>query len=220
MFLLILMLLTHFPNSFYCAIDPNFNSVFCFRLSNNSKTEHSYQHVEKRDTGPSTNKEFPRVNTPAKLMQQKQDYPSTNIDAPINEGMVSPKRKVEHLQHLYIANNVKTSTFNEQSDKNIIINNKNNLKHCQEYSKSNCSHSSMVPERDTDANKTIQSNLVTHGSLKLSAPGTSTSRQHHHITIQELRLQVEYSFINHSSLILQTPLPSSVPPLVLIIHFS
>lgn len=165
-----------------------------FRLSNNFKTEHSYQHAEKRDTGPSTNKEFPRVNTPAKLMHQKQDYSSTNIDnTTINEGMVSPKRKIEHLQHLYIANNVKTSTFNEQSDKNNIINSKNNLNHCQEYSKSNCSHSSMVPERDTDVNKNLKSNLVTQGSLKLTTPGTSASRQHHHITIQELRLQVEIS---------------------------
>jgi hypothetical protein len=127
------------------------------------------------------------VNTPAKLTQQSQ----TNIDGQLNEGMVSPKRKVEHFQHLYIANNVKTSTFSEQTDKNNIISNKNNLNNCHEYSKNNCSHPStinMVPERDTDPNKTPPGNTV--GSLKLSPQGTSTSRQHHHVTIQELRLQV------------------------------
>ncbi|XP_068907517.1 ankyrin repeat and BTB/POZ domain-containing protein 2 isoform X3 [Tenebrio molitor] len=164
------------------------------RLSNNSKSEHSYHHVEKVDTNSS--KEFPRVNTPAKLTQQSQ----TNIDGQLNEGMVSPKRKVEHFQHLYIANNVKTSTFSEQTDKNNIISNKNNLNNCHEYSKNNCSHPStinMVPERDTDPNKTPPGNTV--GSLKLSPQGTSTSRQHHHVTIQELRLQQRTQNCNSSS---------------------
>ncbi|XP_063912415.1 ankyrin repeat and BTB/POZ domain-containing protein 2 isoform X1 [Zophobas morio] len=157
------------------------------RLSNNSKSEHSYHHVEKSDANGPLNKEYPRVNTPAKLTQQH----SSNIDGQLNEGMVSPKRKVEHFQHLYIANNVKTSTFSEQTEKTNIISNKNNLNNCQEYNKNNCSHTSsavnMVPERDTEPNKTPPGNTV--GSLKLSPPGSSASRQHHHVTIQELRLQ-------------------------------
>ena len=132
------------------------------------------------------------MNTPAKLTQQH----SSNIDGQLNEGMVSPKRKVEHFQHLYIANNVKTSTFSEQTEKTNIISNKNNLNNCQEYNKNNCSHTSsavnMVPERDTEPNKTPPGNTV--GSLKLSPPGSSASRQHHHVTIQELRLQVSDNY--------------------------
>lgn len=38
---------------------------------------------------------------------------------------VSPKRKVEPLQHLYVANNVKTSTFSEQIEKSNLSNTKN-----------------------------------------------------------------------------------------------
>lgn len=145
------------------------------RLSNNSKSEHFNHHVDKVETNSQLNKEFPRVNTPAKLTQ-----PPCSIDGQLNEGMVSPKRKVEHFQHLYIANNVKTSTFNEQTDKNNIISNKNNLNNCHEYNKNN-----MVPERDTDSKTTSENPM---GTLNLSPQGTSNSR-HHHVTIQELRLQ-------------------------------
>ncbi|RZC39551.1 ankyrin repeat and BTB/POZ domain-containing protein 2, partial [Asbolus verrucosus] len=172
------------------------------RLSNNSKSEHSYHHVEKAESSNAINKEFPRVNTPAKLTQQKQEFSSTNIEGQLNEGMVSPKRKVEHFQHLYIANNVKTSTFSEQTDKSNLISNKNNLNNCHEYNKNNCSHTAsinMVPERDTDPNKTSQGSVNAMGSLKLSPQGTSTSRQHHHVTIQELRLQQRTQNCNSSS---------------------
>nr|XP_015834554.1 PREDICTED: ankyrin repeat and BTB/POZ domain-containing protein 2 [Tribolium castaneum] len=127
------------------------------RLSNNSKSDFNHQG------------ETPRVNTPA------------NID----EGMVSPKRKVEHFQHLYIANNVKTATFNEQTDKNNIISNKNNLNN--EYK------NNMVPERDTDSKTTPEV------GLNLSPQGTSNSRQHHHVTIQELRLQQQQRTQNCNS---------------------
>lgn len=123
--------------------------------------------------------------------------------------MVSPKRKVDHIPHLYVANNVKTSTFNGQVDKNNLANNKSNLIH--DFSgKFSCSHTpvSMVPERDTGPSKISSIPVNTVGSLRI--PGcqgagkfkgesggvdehrSASGRQHHHVSVQELRLQVTF----------------------------
>lgn len=174
---------------------------FCCRLSSNSRNEHSYQPVE-TDTTPS--KESARVNTPANLPQPKPAYPPNQEphNNP-NERMVSPKRKIEHFPHLYVANNVKTATFSEQADKSNLSNCKNNLVNNEFVSKYTCNHASvnMVPERDTGPGK-----VNTVGSLHLPAcqnnsrfkgevsGGEETrmlsNRPHHHVSVQELRLQV------------------------------
>lgn len=158
-----------------------------------------------------------RVNTPANLSQSKPVYSGTSQESPQNtDRMVSPKRKVEHFPHLYVANNVKTSTFSEQIDKNNLSSNKNNLINNHEYnSKYSCSHTpiNMVPERDTGPNKVSPNSVSAVGSLKLpsSSQGVSkyngevsgtdehrmvTSRPHHHVSVQELRLQVRFTLIS------------------------
>lgn len=122
--------------------------------------------------------------------------------------MVSPKRKIEHFPQLYVANNVKTATFNEQSDKNNLSNNKSNLVNNEFVSKYTCNHGSvnMVPERDTGPGKVNGGQVNTVGSLHLPAcqnnsrfkgevsGGEETrmlsNRPHHHVSVQELRLQV------------------------------
>lgn len=180
-------------------------------MSSNSRNEHPYQPIE-ADTTP--NKESPRVNTPANLSQPKPIYSSNqeSHNGP-SERMVSPKRKIEHFPHLYVANNVKTSTFNEQADKNNLSNSKNNLVNNEFVSKYSCNHATvnMVPERDTGPSSkvnTTQMNSV--GSLHLpncSSSGQNTqklkgetngnedsrllsNRPHHHVSVHELRLQV------------------------------
>ncbi|XP_050300296.1 ankyrin repeat and BTB/POZ domain-containing protein 2 [Anthonomus grandis grandis] len=119
-----------------------------------------------------------------------------------SERMVSPKRKVEPFQHLYVANNVKTSTFSEQIEKNNISSTKNNLNNSADY---NCSHSSinMVPERDTGPNKgpvntfgnqlrMAQNQLVSKYGGDLTSGDEHrvvTNRKHYHVSVQELRMQ-------------------------------
>lgn len=189
---------------------------FCYRLSSNSRNEHSYQSVES-DTTPS--KELPRVNTPANLSQSKPIYAQNQeTHNNPNERMVSPKRKIEHFPHLYVANNVKTATFNEQADKNNLSNSKNNLVNNEFVSKYTCNHTSinMVPERDTGPSGKVSAGQVTTlGSLHLPAchgPTQNTmrfkgevsgceetrmvqNRPHHHVSVQELRLQVLFTCI-------------------------
>lgn len=178
--------------------------LFC-RLSNNSRIDHSYQAVEVNEGS----KESPRVNTPANVSNTKPSYNNPNQETlNTNDRMVSPKRKVEHFPHLYVANNVKTSTFNEQTDKS----NKNNLMNNHDYNKY-CPHTpiNMVPERDTGPLNS--NNVSTVGSLRLPAcPNLSSSskyngdikneehriisgRPHHHVSVQELRLQVTLKYI-------------------------
>lgn len=112
--------------------------------------------------------------------------------------MVSPKRKLERIPNLYIANNVKTSTLSDQNDTTNLPSNKNNLLNSRNYN--NCIHTStsMVPEKDTSPSKVSSGSSV--DSLKF--PVTSgdannmndhkmiSSRPHHHASVQELRLQV------------------------------
>lgn len=123
--------------------------------------------------------------------------------------MVSPKRKGEHFPHLYnVTNTTKTSSFNDQNEKN----NKSLMNNHEYSSKYSCGHSSvnMVPERDTGPNKSAPPvNAV--GSLRLpschgSQSGSKISgnveggdehrliagRPHHHVSVQELRMQVSY----------------------------
>lgn len=188
--------------------------------NNNSRNEHNYQHLESNETNVSSNKETSRVNTPANATNTcKPAFSPTNSDNQNsnNDRMVSPKRKVEHFQHLYVANNVKTSSFNEQSEKNNLTSTKNNLNSSHDYtsSKYNCSHSSinMVPERDTGPNKISSVNAV--GNLKISTNQNGskfngdlngnddhrmvTSRAHHHVSVQELRMQQRAQHCNSSS---------------------
>lgn len=137
--------------------------------------------------------------------------------------MVSPKRKNEHFPHLYVANNVKTSTFNEQADKSNLSNSKNNLVNSEIMSKYTCNHASvtMVPERDTGpSSKGNTAHINTVGSLHLPACNGSgqnpskfkgemngndenrmlSNRPHHHVSVQELRLQVRISFLFWNSM--------------------
>lgn len=161
--------------------------------------DNSYQSIEVNEG----NKESPRVNTPANISNTKPVYNPNQESSNSNDRMVSPKRKVEHFPHLYVANNVKTSTFNEQTDKS----NKNILMNNHEYNKY-CPHTpiNMVPERDTGP--LTSGTVSTVGSLRLPAcQNLSTSskyngdmkndehriisgRPHHHVSVQELRLQV------------------------------
>lgn len=187
----------------YCAM--YFVSKFCFvsRLSNNSRAEPSF--LETNDSP--TNKDSSRVNTPANFSSPKPSFAPSTSDIPNqNDRMVSPKRKVEHFPHLYVANNVKTSTFNEQIEKSNLST-KNNFNNSNDF-KYNCSHSSinMVPERDTGPNKISARNVNAVSNLRLlQSQGSSgyggefrsgeeqrmvSSRQHHHVSIQELRQQV------------------------------
>ncbi|XP_076274350.1 ankyrin repeat and BTB/POZ domain-containing protein 2 isoform X2 [Rhynchophorus ferrugineus] len=175
------------------------------RLSSNSRTDHStFQHGNENDIELNKNslkKDTSRVHTPANVISKPAFSPTTTEQASSNERMVSPKRKVEHFQHLYVANNVKTSTFSEQIEKNNISSNKSNLNNSAEY---NCSHSSinMVPERDTGPNKgpanafgnlrIAQNQLVSKfgGDFNSSDDHRMvSSRKHYHVSVQELRMQ-------------------------------
>lgn len=123
--------------------------------------------------------------------------------------MVSPKKKVEQFRHLYIANNVKTSTFNEQTEKSTLDTTKNNLNGNQDCNKYNCSYSSslnMVPRKETSTKKTNLPVIGAVGNMKISENPNGlksdmeyknndesrilNSRQHHHVSVQELKLQV------------------------------
>ncbi|KAJ8984959.1 hypothetical protein NQ317_007829 [Molorchus minor] len=59
------------------------------------------------------------IHRPIPIQQNQPSLPSNPESSSNADRMVSPKRKVEHFQHLYVANNVKTSTFNEQLEKAI-----------------------------------------------------------------------------------------------------
>lgn len=111
---------------------------------------------------------------------------------------------MDHIQHLYVANNVKTSSFSiDQSEKSNLSNTKSNLNSSHDLnSKYNCSHSSinMVPERDTGPKMTAgQVNAVGSSRLQNKCNGEANggedtrlmkSRPHHHVSVQELRMQV------------------------------
>lgn len=171
-----------------------------FRISNNSRVDHSYQSIEVNDGNKESSS---HVTTPVNVSSGKPLHNSSQESPTSNDRMVSPKRKVEHFPHLYAANNVKTSTFNEQTDNKS---NKNNLMNNHDYNKY-CPHTAinMVPERDTGpltsgAVSTVGSlrlpacqNLSTskyNGDIKSDEHRKISNRPHHHVSVQELRLQV------------------------------
>lgn len=174
--------------------------VSIFRLSGNSRTDHSYQEISAIENG--TSKDTPRANTPTNASNTK--YSQSQDNQIPNDRMVSPKRKVEHFPHLYVANNVKTASFNEQNEKNNLVN--RTLMNNHEYNKLSCSHPpiNMVPERDTGPNNVscsvstvsslrLPSNRNSQGSSKLNTGEEHrlvTNRPHHHVSVQELRIQV------------------------------
>lgn len=174
-----------------------------FRLSNNSRSDHSYQPIDP-DSINTPNKDLSSGPTPGPQVKPLYTPSQDGHSAASNDRMVSPKRKIDHIPHLYVANNVKTSTFNGQVDKNNLANSKSNLIH--EFSgKFGCSHTpiSMVPERDTGPSKISSVPVNTVGSLRLPSAGkfkaesggidehrSASGRQHHHVSVQELRLQV------------------------------
>lgn len=173
------------------------------------------------------NKQTSRVNTPANLNQIKPSlYSQTVSDLNQNatDRMVPPKRKNEHYPHLYnVANNVKTSSYTEITDKNNHTNIKNvNQINNGEYRYSCSSNQqNMVPERDTGpasissapinavgclrvpTNHSQISNLNTDQNLSLSSikddNKMTNSRPHHHISVQELRMQRAQQCNNSSS---------------------
>lgn len=116
--------------------------------------------------------------------------------------MVSPKRRVEQFQKLFVANNVKTSTFSEQFEKNNLSSTKNIILNSHEF-KHICSHNSiMVPEKDTGPKpadcgvNSLNLKLPGQFNARLSGSGTEehrilTPRQHHHVNVQELKIQVK-----------------------------
>lgn len=135
---------------------------------------------------------------------------STNEVYTVNDRMVSPKKKVEQFRHLYIANNVKTSTFNEQTEKASLDTTKNNLNGSQDCHKFNCSYTSslnMVPRKESSAKKSNLPVIGAVGNMKIveNSNGLKSdleyknnddnrilnSRQHHHVSVQELKLQVK-----------------------------
>lgn len=135
----------------------------------------------------------------------------------INERMVSPKRKNEYFPHLYnVANNVKTSSFNENCDRNQgnikNVNQVNNVEYNGRYNGNN--HQNMVPERDTGPNTMSSGPLNAVGSLRLPVCSNTrqiskgfgenkhnmnedkmtNSRPHHHMSVHELQMQVRHIF--------------------------
>ncbi|XP_018326720.1 ankyrin repeat and BTB/POZ domain-containing protein 2 [Agrilus planipennis] len=195
------------------------------RLSSNSRNDAAYPPVDNLPTDQTLNnnkenKFLLRVNTPANLPQSKQQFSTSSAqDQPqnSNERMVSPKGRIEHFPHMYVANNVKTSTFNEQTEKSNLSSAKNSSMNNTEFNnKYNCSHNAvnMVPERDTGPNKNCVSNFTTLGRLqipdsgqnKLNDNGSGTderrklaSRPHHHVSVHELRIQHRTQHCNSSS---------------------
>lgn len=204
----------------------NYNLFFNCRLpNNNTRSEHSYQMEPSPECSKDKENKQSRVNTPANLIQIKPTLYSPNVpefSQNANDRMVPPKRKNEHFPHLYnVANNVKTSTFNELADKN----NHNNIKNINQITNGeyrySCSSNqqNMVPERDTGPNTLSPSTPINAvGNLHVSANhgpmskingdqnlATSNlrednkitnSRPHHHVSVQELRIQVSSKFIN------------------------
>ncbi|XP_066146696.1 ankyrin repeat and BTB/POZ domain-containing protein 2 [Euwallacea fornicatus] len=182
--------------------DKIYHYLYHSRLSSNSRaTDHAgFQHhtMENETNKNSLKRGDKRVHTPANISNaviKPAAFAITNSEQTHNERMVSPKRKVEPLQHLYVANNVKTSTFSEQIEKSNLSSAKNNLNNSAEY----CSQSSvnMVPERDTGPQK---SSPMGFGNLRIAQnqfradfhrddQRMVAGRKHHHISVQELRMQ-------------------------------
>lgn len=151
------------------------------------------------------------TNVSPKLPPPKPAF-STNESYTVNDRMVSPKKKVEQFRHLYIANNVKTSTFNEQTEKSTLDTTKNNLNGNQDCHKYNCSYSSslnMVPRKESTVKKSNNLPVIgAVGNMKIAENSNGlksdmeyksndegrimNSRQHHHISVQELKLQVRF----------------------------
>ncbi|KAL1509279.1 hypothetical protein ABEB36_004041 [Hypothenemus hampei] len=183
------------------------------RLSSNSRNDHSsfIQHNVENNNEINKNslkRETSRVHTPANInnavIKPAFAIASSHPDQSCtSERMVSPKRKIEPFPHLYVANNVKTSTFNEQIEKNNnnLTSTKNNLNNNPEYS---CSHSSlnMVPERDTEPHKVpvnafgnlriAQNQLVSKFGTEFHSSDdhrTVSNRKHYHVSVHELRMQ-------------------------------
>ncbi|XP_048520074.1 ankyrin repeat and BTB/POZ domain-containing protein 2 isoform X1 [Dendroctonus ponderosae] len=178
------------------------------RLSSNSRTEHAnfQTNVENNNeiNRNTLKKDSSRVHTPANISNaaiKPAFTPTATEQQTTSERMVSPKRKVEPFQHLFVANNVKTSTFSEQIDKSNLSTTKNNLNNNAEY---NCSHASisMVPERDTGPNKgpghAFGNLRIAQNQLASKFGGDFNSgdehrmvsgRKHYHVSVQELRLQ-------------------------------
>ncbi|CAH1160285.1 unnamed protein product [Phaedon cochleariae] len=149
------------------------------RISDNSRTDITYH-------------EAPKNTNNSKETQSAEPF-KVNC----SERMVSPKRKVEYFQHLYVANNVKTSTFSGHLDK------KNHTHH--DY-KCPYSSSSMIPERDVGPNKVAPGNV--RGSRMLRGQRGCHSEQHvrevslnqhHHISADELKRDVRPPQCGHNS---------------------
>ncbi|XP_065158993.1 ankyrin repeat and BTB/POZ domain-containing protein 2 isoform X2 [Atheta coriaria] len=144
---------------------------------------------------------------PRRLLTNGRNNDPPYIPETGQERMVSPKRKIDHFPQLYVANNVKTSTFSEHSD----INNGTNLNpklHHRNGDKYPASTTpvSMVPERDT--NKTsnscplkLPSTQNAYRQLQNAADDAHrmASRPHHHASVQELRIQQRGHHGNSSS---------------------
>ncbi|ENN80668.1 hypothetical protein YQE_02912, partial [Dendroctonus ponderosae] len=161
------------------------------RLSSNSRTEHAnfQTNVENNNeiNRNTLKKDSSRVHTPANISNaaiKPAFTPTATEQQTTSERMVSPKRKVEPFQHLFVANNVKTSTFSEQIEKSNLSTTKNNLNNNAEY---NCSHASismLATKFGGDFNSGDEHRMV-------------SGRKHYHVSVQELRLQQQS---NNSSL--------------------
>ncbi|KAK9885615.1 hypothetical protein WA026_012379 [Henosepilachna vigintioctopunctata] len=175
------------------------------RLSCNSKKDHSYQHLQSTDSSGSLNNELPSTTNSTNNCNKTNAKPfaSTNTlnQSTTTVRMVSPKRRVEQFQQLFVANNVKTSTFSEQFEKNNLSNAKHSS-NSHEF-KHICHHNSiMVPEKDTgpkaidcgvnavnSLHLSSQNDVKMNGDLNNDEHRIVTPRQHHHVSVQELRMQ-------------------------------
>ncbi|XP_045480339.1 ankyrin repeat and BTB/POZ domain-containing protein 2 isoform X2 [Harmonia axyridis] len=182
------------------------------RLSCNSRSDHNYQHLQTADSSGSLSNEL-QNNVNSTNNCTKTSTKSFSANGAQNQNttvrMVSPKRRVEQFQQLFVANNVKTSTFSEQFEKNNLSSTKN-IPNSHEF-KHICSHNSiMVPEKDTGpkpAECGVNAlNLKMPGQIngRLSGSGNEehrilTPRQHHHVSVQELRVQNLQQQCNSSS---------------------
>ncbi|XP_017767922.1 PREDICTED: ankyrin repeat and BTB/POZ domain-containing protein 2 [Nicrophorus vespilloides] len=138
------------------------------RPSSNSRNEQTSYH---EDMGKEA------TPTSTSLGHSKSTFPVA--DGNQSERMVSPKRKTEQFPQLYIANNVKTSSFSEQTTEKS----------------SKCEVSKhMIPERDT--NKSTSGLKIPTGQavfkysdIEDGGRPSHSARLHHHVSVQELRIQ-------------------------------
>ncbi|XP_022902026.1 ankyrin repeat and BTB/POZ domain-containing protein 2 isoform X2 [Onthophagus taurus] len=137
-----------------------YNKISFKRLSNNSKGEHPV------DVPQDNQNKDHQIPSSTKICSSHDNHGSP-------ERMVSPKRKLDHFPHLYVANNVKTSSFSEQTDKNTTTK-------CLIDSHYGNSSGNMVPERDTGPK--VEPIINNNHRLVVARP-------HHHVSVQELRLQ-------------------------------